>query len=63
MNEYMAKNKIDVVLPPPDKVQEKKKVATVEIGGGTEDTPTNEKPEGEKPADDNKTAPAQKPAA
>lgn len=37
MNEYMSKNKIDVVPPPPDKPGANKAVATVEIGGGTEE--------------------------
>lgn len=36
MNEYMAKNKLEIVAPPPDMPSRKSEVATVEIGGGTE---------------------------
>jgi hypothetical protein len=60
MNEYMAKNKIEVVPPPPDKPKEKA-VATVEIGGGTEETPDKPIADGDKTAD-KKPAEAEKPA-
>ncbi|WP_374357420.1 hypothetical protein, partial [Chitinimonas sp.] len=63
MNEYMGKNKIEVVPPPPDKIPEKKsKVATVEIGGGTEEGSAKESTEGASPSAD-KPVEAAKPAA
>lgn len=53
MNEYMTKNKLDVITPPPDQPP-KGPVTSVEIGGGTEpadeaasetsSTPVTEKP-------------------
>ncbi|WP_460526696.1 hypothetical protein [Chitinimonas naiadis] len=57
MNEYMAKNKLDVVLPPPDAPNRKAEVASVEIGGGA-DTETH----ADAQADPGKTN-AAKPAA
>lgn len=50
MNEYMGTKKIDVVAPPPDKPR-KAPVASVEIGGASEDAATEKAGgEGEKPA-------------
>ena len=43
MNEYMTKNKIDIVAPPPDKMMSRRGVASVEIGGGTDDGATPDK--------------------
>ncbi|QNM95831.1 hypothetical protein [Chitinimonas koreensis] len=36
MNEYMAKNKLEVVAPPADRPAREAPASSVEIGGGTE---------------------------
>jgi len=53
MNEYMTKNKIDVVAPPPDKALSRRGVASVEIGGGTDDASATDQasPDAAKPSD------------
>lgn len=50
MNEYMAKNKLDVIPPLPDAPKGKGEVASVEIGGGTEATAEEAPTSAEKPA-------------
>jgi hypothetical protein len=58
----MSKNKIDVVPPPSDKPMTKAgAVATVEIGGGTEDSNATE-PGNTPEADHSKPTDAAKPA-
>lgn len=52
MNEYMLKQKLEVVAPPPDKPKKAMPVATVEIGG------TGDEPGTEKPAPGDAPAPA-----
>ncbi|MBV8657159.1 MAG: hypothetical protein JO142_04965 [Burkholderiales bacterium] len=58
MNEYMTKNKIDIVAPPPDKPLSRHGVASVEIGGGTDDATVPDKAS----ADADKGTDAAKPA-
>jgi hypothetical protein len=70
MNEYMTKNRIEVVAPPADKMMPKKAVASVEISSGGDDAGTD-KPTGDgeklvdakKPDDANKASDATKAGA
>ncbi|SFZ78049.1 hypothetical protein [Chitinimonas taiwanensis] len=52
MNEYMTKNKLDVIPPAPDAKAASGPVASIEIGGGTDAA------EEEKPAETKQPAPA-----
>lgn len=64
MNEYMTKNKLEVVAPPPDKVEKKGPATSVDIGGADNQAEApaagNEKAEKEKSAESKPAEGAQK---